>query len=49
MEAGEEYSENENNLGYDTNQGYKDYVRYDNNQEFEDYQNDGMHFSLIFV
>jgi len=48
MEAGEEYSENENNLGYDTNQGYKDYVRYDNNQEFEDYQNDGPTLEMIY-
>jgi len=40
-EAGQEYSENENNLEYDTNQAYEDYIRYGDNQEYEDYQNDG--------
>jgi len=39
-EAGQEYSENENNLEYDTNQEYEDYIRYGDNQEYEDYQND---------
>ena len=42
-EAGENYIEYEDYLGYEENIGNEEYLGYDNNLEFEDYDYAGKH------